>query len=115
MVKALGAEAVPFPLKSRCCGGSLIISEEKASLILIKELLESAASNGAEVMITGCPLCQLNVDAYQAKVNRKFKTGYHMPVLFFTQLIGIAFGYGEKELALDMNIVPVKKALGRFL
>jgi heterodisulfide reductase subunit B2 len=113
LVTALGAEAVPFPLKSRCCGGSLIISEEESSLKLIKELLDSAISNGADVMITSCPLCQLNVDAYQAAVNRKYKTNYHLPILFFTQLMGIAYGLPEKELGIKMCIVPAEKALAK--
>jgi len=114
LVTALGAEAVPFPLKSRCCGGSLIISEEASSLKLIKELLDSAVSNGAEVMVTGCPLCQLNVDAYQSAVNRKYKTHYQLPVLYFTQLMGVAYGLGEKELGLKTSIVPVGKVLGKI-
>jgi heterodisulfide reductase subunit B len=115
LVKALGAEPVNFPLKSRCCGGSLIISEEDASLELIKKLLDSAVGNGAEVMVTGCPLCQLNVDAYQSMVNRKYKTDYHLPVLFFTQLMGIVYGLDEKKLGLKTSIVPVKKALAGFI
>jgi heterodisulfide reductase subunit B len=115
LVKALGADAVNFPFKSACCGGSLIISEEDASLELIKKLLDSAVSNGAEVMVTGCPLCQLNVDAYQSMVNRKYKTDYHLPVLFFTQLMGVAFGLDEKELGLKNSIVPAKKALAKFI
>jgi heterodisulfide reductase subunit B len=115
LVSALGAVPVSFPLKSRCCGGSLIISEEDASLELIKKLLESAVSNGAEVMVTGCPLCQLNVDAYQALVNRKYKTNYKLPVLFFTQLMGIAYGLDEKELGLKTSIVPVKKVLSKYI
>lgn len=115
LVTALGAEAVPFPLKSRCCGGSLIISEEDAALKLIKELLDSAIENKADIMVTGCPLCQLNVDAYQAMVNRKYKTKYQLPILFFTQLMGVAFGYGEKELGLKTSIVPVEKVLGKYL
>jgi len=115
LVSALGAEPVAFPLKSRCCGGSLIISEEAASLDLIKKLLDSAVSNGAEIMVTSCPLCQLNVDAYQAMVNRKYKTNYRLPVLFFTQLMGVAFGLAEKDLGLKTSIVPAEKTLAKFL
>ena len=114
LVTRLGAECVPFPLKSRCCGGSLIISEEAASLKLIKELLDSALSNGAEIMVTGCPLCQLNVDAYQTMVNRKYGTDYHLPILFFTQLMGLAFGLEEKELGFKTSIIPAEKAFARF-
>jgi len=73
-------------LKARCCGGSLIISEEDMALDLIRKLLDSARSNGAECLVTVCPLCQTNLDAYQSRVNRKFKTNYKLPVLFFTQL-----------------------------
>jgi heterodisulfide reductase subunit B len=115
LVKVLGAETVNFPLKSACCGGSLIISEEDASLELIKKLLDSAVSNGAEVMVTGCPLCQLNMDAYQSMVNRKYKTNYHLPILFFTQLMGIAYGLDKKDLGLKTSIVPAKKALAKFI
>jgi heterodisulfide reductase subunit B len=115
LVSALGAVPVDFPLKSRCCGGSLIISEQDASLELIKKLLDSAVGSGAEVMVTGCPLCQLNMDAYQTLVNKKYKTDYKLPVLFFTQLMGVAYGLDEKELGLKTSIVPVKKALARFI
>jgi heterodisulfide reductase subunit B len=115
LMNTLGAESVPFPMKSRCCGGSLIISEEAASLELIKKLLDSALSNGAECMVTGCPLCQLNVDAYQTMVNKKFKTNYHLPVLFFTQLMGIAFGLEEKDLGFKTSIVPAQKVLAKYI
>ncbi len=115
LVKALGAEPVYFPLKSRCCGGSLIISEEGASLDLIEKLLANATENGADIMITGCPLCQLNVDAYQPLVNKKFKTNYRMPILFFTQLMGLAYGISAKELGLKTCVINPKKALAGFM
>jgi heterodisulfide reductase subunit B len=101
-------------LKTHCCGGSLIISEEAIALDLTRKLLESAASNGAECLVTVCPLCQTNLDAYQGRVNQKFKTNYKMPVLFFTQLMGIAFGLGEKELGLKNSIVSPEKVLVKY-
>jgi heterodisulfide reductase subunit B len=115
LAASLGAEPVPFPLKSRCCGGSMIISDEAVALELIKKLLDSAASNGAECLITVCPLCQTNLDAYQSRVNKKFKTNFHLPVLFFTQLMGLAFGLSEEDLDLKTNIVPAKKVLAKYL
>lgn len=90
LITSLGGEAVPFPLKDRCCGSSLIIPEPDIALGLVQNILESAASNGAQCIVTLCPLCQTNLDAYQVMVNRKFKTDYKLPVLFFTQLIGLA-------------------------
>lgn len=114
LVESLGAEAVPFPLKSRCCGGSLIIPEENVALGLIQKLLGSAAANGAECIITVCPLCQTNLDVYQGRVNRKFKTHYDIPVLFFTQLVGLALGLDSKQLGIDKGMVPATKLLSKY-
>ena len=66
-------------------------------------------------MVTGCPLCQMNLDAYQQKVNKKFKTKYNMPILFFTQLMGVAYGFEEKELGMRSLIVPAEKTLVNYL
>ena len=114
LVDSLGAKAVPFPLKSRCCGGSLIISDEGVALGLIKKLLDSASFNGAECIITICPLCQTNLDVYQGRVNSRFKTHYEIPVLFFTQLVGLALGKGTRELGIDKGMVSAEKLLTRY-
>lgn len=115
LVASLGAEPVRFPLKSRCCGGSLIISNEVVALELIRKLLDSAASNGAECLVTVCPLCQTNLDAYQSRVNKKFKADFHIPVLFFTQLMGIAFGLDSEDLMLKTSIVPAERVLAKYV
>lgn len=111
LVESLGAEAVPFPLKARCCGGSLIISEEDLALGLLRKLLENAMQNGAQCIVTPCPLCQTNLDAYQSKVNGKFKTNYNLPVLFITQLIGLTLRIDPISLGLNTNIVSPDRVL----
>jgi len=111
LVECLGAKAVPFPLKNRCCGGSLIISEEDLALGLIRKLLDNAVENGAQCIVTPCPLCQTNLDAYQSRVNSKFKTHYNVPVLFVTQLIGLALGIAPAPLGLNTNIVSPSEVL----
>jgi len=115
LIASLGGEPVPFPLKSRCCGGSLIISEEASALDLIRKILDSASSNGAECLITPCPLCQTNLDAYQSRVNQKLKTNFRLPVLFFTQLMGVAFGLSDEDLGLKTNIVPMEKVSAKYV
>jgi len=115
LIASLGGEPVPFPLKARCCGGSLIIPEEALALDLIRKLLDSALSNGAECLVTVCPLCQTNLDAYQSRVNKRFKTNFNLPILFFTQLMGVAFGLGGEELGLKTSIVPVDRVLAKYL
>jgi heterodisulfide reductase subunit B len=115
LMAALGADVVPFPLKSRCCGGPLVVPQEKLALELIHKLFRAADASGAQCLVTVCPLCQMNLDLYQSKVNSKYKTNYQFPVLFFTQLVGVAYGLAPKVLGLEMNIVPPKKVLAQYL
>jgi heterodisulfide reductase subunit B len=115
LIKSIGAEPTPFPLKTRCCGGSMIIPEEDIALGLIYKLLDNAVSNGADCIVSACPLCQANLDVYQSRINRKFKTKFNIPVLFFTQLMGVALGIDSKTLGLEKGIVSTQKALAGYL
>ena len=115
LIESLGGEAVPYPLKARCCGGSLIIPEEDLALELVYKLLESAAANGADCIVTVCPLCQTNLDVYQGRVNRKFKSNFSLPVLFFTQLMGVAFGIDSRTLGLEKCVVPAQRILASYV
>ena len=108
LFQRLGARAVYFPLKTRCCGGMLMTTFPDVCLQLVKDLLECAAENGAQCIITTCPLCQVNLEAYQKRVNKKFGTSYQVPVMYFTQLLGVALGCSEKELGLHRNLIPWK-------
>jgi len=115
LVTSLGAEAIPWEMKARCCGSSLIMPEPDVALELINKILRNAQEHGAQCLITPCPLCQINLDAYQSQVNSKFKTSYNIPVLFLTQLIGVALGIPAKELALSKNIVSPMRVLAPYL
>ena len=108
LFERLGARAVYFPLKTRCCGGMLMTTFPDVCLQLVKDLLECAAENGAQCIVTTCPLCQVNLEAYQQQVNKKFGTSYLIPVMYFTQLLGVALGCSEKDLALDKNLIAWK-------
>lgn len=111
LFEKLGAKAVDFPMKTRCCGGMLMTTFPEVALQLVKELLECAVENGAQCVITTCPMCQINLEAYQKRVNKKFGTTFDIPLLFFTQLLGVALGCSEKELGLQRNLVPLKGQL----
>ena len=115
IVEAVGADAVPYPSKCKCCGGSAVIAEEGLCLELMYKLLDDAAKNGAECIVTPCPLCQMNLDAYQSKVNSKYNTKFNLPVLFVTQLIGVALGIKQDKLGLKKNIVNPNKVLAKYL
>jgi heterodisulfide reductase subunit B len=111
IVDSLGGTAVPFQFKNRCCGGSLIIPEENAALNLMQKILTNAVENGADCLITPCPLCQMNLDAYRVKVNSKFGKNFNIPVLFVSQLIGLALGVDTASLGFRANVVSTAKVI----
>ncbi len=113
ILKALGAEVIDFPLKTTCCGGHMTQIGPETAYELIRRLVASADGK-ADIMTTVCPMCQMNLDAYQAETNRHFGTNYQMPIVFFTQLMGLAFGLEPKELGFGLEMVSAKKALARI-
>jgi heterodisulfide reductase subunit B len=113
LLKALGAEVIDFPLKTHCCGGHMSQIGPETAFELIRRLISSADQYQADLMATLCPMCQMNLDAYQGEMNRHFGTHYHMPIVFFTQLMGLAFGMDAKQLGFGMELVNAKKALAR--
>mgnify|MGYP001113660484 CR=1 FL=1 len=115
LVASLGADVVSWELKARCCGSSLAMSEPEVALELVNKLLRNAQENGAQCLVTPCPLCHINLDVYQSAVNSQCGTKYHLPVLFVTQLIGVALGIPADELALSRNIVSPMRVLAPYL
>lgn len=111
LFERLGATSVYFPLKTRCCGAMLMTTFPDVSLHLVNELLDCATENGAHCVITTCPLCQVNLEAYQKRLNKTFGKSYDMPVLYFTQLLGLALGCSETELGMQRNLTTFKAAL----
>jgi len=107
LLEALGAEMVEYPCKVRCCGGLLMMTFEDVALDLNHNLLKTAEENGAEVIATVCPLCHLNLEGYQAKINEAYGAQHRMPIVFFTQLVGLALGIEPKKLGLDSLLVPL--------
>jgi heterodisulfide reductase subunit B len=114
LLKALGAEVIDFPLKTHCCGGHMPHIGPATAFELIRRLVSAADHYKADVMATLCPMCQLNLDAYQGEMNHHFHAHYHVPVLFFTQLMGLAFGIDAKELGVGREFVSARAALGRI-
>ncbi len=113
LFKALGAENVNFDMKVKCCGGMLMTTFEDISLKLVRDILQCAKENGADCIVTTCPLCQINVEAYQDKINEAYNTDYKMPVLFFTQLLAYAMGASMKEAGFEYNLISIdEKILG---
>jgi heterodisulfide reductase subunit B len=114
LLKALGAEVIDFPLKTHCCGGHMTQISPPTAFELIRRLISSADQYHADLMVTVCPMCQMNLDAYQNETNRHFRTNYRMPIVFFTQVMGLAFGKDPKSLGFGKELVDARPALNRI-
>ncbi len=114
LLQTLGATPTYFPMKTICCGGSLMGTSEDVALRLCRNLLLCARQDNADCIAVTCPLCQINLDAYQGRINKTYKTDFHIPILYFTQLMGLAFALKSEPLGLQRCIVPAANVLARF-
>jgi heterodisulfide reductase subunit B len=107
LLTTLGAEVVHYPLKTKCCGASLAGTLPEIGLRLTYILLKEAVRRGADVIATICPLCQFNLDAYHHQIEQRWGP-VRIPTVYFTQLMGIAFGLPAKQLALGRSFIPFR-------
>jgi heterodisulfide reductase subunit B len=111
LIEALGAIAVPYAMKTICCGGALMGTREEVALRLCRNLLLCAQGQKADCIAVTCPLCQMNLDTYQGRVNSAYGTSFHIPVVYFSQLMGVAFGLGAKDVGLERSDIPAAALL----
>ena len=110
LFESLGAEVVRYPLKTKCCGASFTGTMPDVGKRLVYILLKEAQKRGADLIAVICPLCQFNLDAYQDKISSAYEK-ISMPVVYFTQLMGLAFGLDWKELGLGRCMVSARQVL----
>lgn len=116
IIERLGAEAVFFPLKAQCCGGTQLFSNKEMIYKLVYKILDNAETHGGEcIASTLCPLCFTNLDANQGRIKNRHGKKFKMPIFALSQLMGIAFGLTPKEVGLDKNISPALKAVETYL
>lgn len=115
IMTAIGAEPIAFPLKVECCGASYGVPRQDIVTRLTGKLLACARDNGAEAIVVACPMCQMNLDLRQSQVNRALNEKFNIPVIYFTQLLGLAIGCPEKTLGLDKLTVDPRPLLSKAL
>jgi heterodisulfide reductase subunit B len=103
MFGALGAECVDYPPKVRCCGGMLVATSEEIAKDLCTDLIDWAIERGANCIVNVCPLCQANLDLLNLD-----RTEGKIPVLYFTQLIGLALGCSPEDVGMEHGLAPVE-------
>jgi|SRR5208283_1491566 len=109
--KTLGAEPLDWSYKTDCCGASASVNDTDQALVLMSMIMKDAIGRGANCFVTTCPMCQLNLDAYQDKVRDKYGIQNRLPVYFITELLGVAMGMSPKKLQIDRHFVD---AIGLF-
>jgi len=105
LLEALGATVVDWPLKTKCCGGSLTGTLPEAGLRLAYVLIKEARVRGADLIATICPLCQFNLDSVQEEL------GESLPVVYFTQILGLAMGGSPREVGIGKVLTPADAVL----
>ncbi len=103
LMERLGAETIDWGLKTSCCGAGVAFPRLDIVLKLSHRILSLAQRSGADCIAVACPMCQANLDMYQKDMTAKFKQKTELPVLYFTQLMGLALGLSPKELLLDKH------------
>ncbi|MCH7557773.1 MAG: CoB--CoM heterodisulfide reductase iron-sulfur subunit B family protein [Planctomycetes bacterium] len=107
VIETLGAETLDWNMKTFCCGASFALTQTDVVLELTRKVLADAESVGADVISVGCPLCHANLDGRQQQINNKFEASFNIPILYFTQLVGLALGIKAKDLGLFKHLTEV--------
>jgi heterodisulfide reductase subunit B len=114
LVKLTGAEVVDYPDKKKCCGGPVLPVDEKVAMSVAREKLDNIAATDANAMCLVCPFCSVMYDSNQKSIGAEYDKTYNLPVLYLTQILGLAMGYDRKSLGLNMNVVKTKDLLSKY-
>ena len=112
IVGALGAQPVEWPFKTECCGAAMTLTRSDIVLKLSNDILREAKEAGANALAVACPLCQVNLDSRQRQIEEAYQIRFRIPILYITQLMGLAFGARPKELGIQKLITSPQEILG---
>jgi len=102
LIRATGADVLPWSMGGKCCGAALMTTKKEVALELTAGLLKAA--RGADCIATVCPMCQMNLEAYQRTISRSQGEDLGISIVYLPQFLGIAFGLSEDNLKLDLNL-----------
>ena len=108
IMSLIGAEPVDWYFKTECCGAGMTLCDPDTVTDLAHKIIDNAQKHGANVIVTACPMCQMNLDMRQADVEKKFDETFDMPILYLSDLVGLALGISEEELGIDRHYVKLQ-------
>jgi heterodisulfide reductase subunit B2 len=114
LLGAVGCKAIDYPEKLKCCGGGVLAVDEKLALSITNRKLAQVKERNADAICLVCPFCNIMYDTNQKKIEQEFEANYQIPVLFLTQILGLAMGMDTKELGFQMNRVRTKELLAKL-
>jgi heterodisulfide reductase subunit B len=114
IVEATGATSVDWELKTNCCGGGFTLSRTDVVLKLTNDILECAADAGADAIAVACPMCHANLDMRQKKIGKEYKRKYDIPIVYISELIGLALDLGPISLGLNKHFIDTKSVVNAF-
>ncbi len=112
--KVVGTEPIEWGFKTECCGAGFSMSRTDLVCELTRRILENAVNNGAEAVIVACPMCQSNLDMRQANINAMFETEFDIPIVYLTELVGLAVGVKPRKLGLRKHFVDAMRLTERM-
>jgi heterodisulfide reductase subunit B len=110
-LETLGCDVVDFPMKTECCGGFQIVSDEDLAIACSRNVVSSAIKRDADVIVTTCPLCRYNLDKKQEEMAKEVRGFRKIPVVYFTQLLGIALRIDGEHIDFTDNYVDPRPVL----
>jgi len=111
LLQALGAETVNWSHKAECCGGGFAASATDIVVDLGGQVLEAARQRGAHAIVVACPMCQANLDTRQRAIEADRGIAYDLPIIYFTQLLGLGLGFSAKQMGLNRLLTSPAKLL----
>ena len=111
IMKVLGADVKNWSFKADCCGGNIMLTHPELAKKMVKKLLDMALEAGANCIVAGCPLCQSNLDTRQNEILNQNSQPYNIPVYYFSELMGLAYGDPHLENYLNKHLTDAKSLL----
>ncbi len=112
IIDSIGATVRPWNMGGKCCGASHMNTKMEVGIELVTAILKAA--KGADAIVTVCPMCQMNLEAYQKKISSLSNEDLNISILYLPQLIGLALGIAKQELGIDLNLSVTDKFLKKF-